>query len=87
MNILWICDVRGWAFDNESRCVSRGMPDSTHWYAYSRTDDRELVARCAEVADAIIVHSVQGMKLIPRALWGKVLLRITGIRALMEWKR
>ena len=87
MRIMWVCDVPGWAFDNESRQVMHGMTQHTHSLVYSGTDSAEQITYEAEAADAIVIHSVQGLKLIPQGQRGKVLQRLTGIRSMTGWRR
>lgn len=84
---MWVCDVPGWAFDNESLQVMQGLPQHTHSVVYSRTDTAAHIASEAEAADAIVIHSVQGLKLVPEGARGKVLQRLTGIRSMTGWQR
>lgn len=86
MKIVWVCDVKGWAFDNESRCVALGFPGHTHVYTYA-ADDYKWRRQQIREADVVVLNSPNGIKYVARELWSKVILRITGIRSLSNWRR
>lgn len=54
MKVLWLCDERGWAYDNASRQIAVGLPQYEHAFAYYKTDDAGDITKELFAADAIV---------------------------------
>ncbi len=55
MNILWICDEEGWAYDGVAKMMSAGMPEHRHTIFYSKLHLPQAILWFeADLADVIV---------------------------------
>lgn len=81
--VMWICDTKGWAFDNKAMTLIRQMPEYEHYiyYTYKMRESPEFYRLCA-VSDVIVCLSLYSAVYVPKDCKGKTVMLISGHRFL-----
>ena len=65
LNVLWTCDVPGWAYHNRIMRLSRAMPHYHHTiFFFGQRIPRDVMRHMLDNADVIVCQGVKSLRVV-----------------------